>query len=363
MRYGVIMAGGAGTRLWPMSRAARPKQMLAVVGGRSLLRLAFDRLREVLSAERILVCTAEAHRGPVLAQLPELPPGNVVGEPCGRDTANAVGLPAAVLHRRDPDAVTAFVSADHVIEPVAVFADRLAAAFTLAEEHKDALVTLGVVPTAPQTGFGYIERGEPLPEGTGFVVSAFREKPDAATAQSYLDSGRYLWNSGMFVWRAATVLGELAAHLPESYAGLTRVAAAWDGPERAAVLAATYPTLPKISIDYAVLEPAALGEGGARVLVVELPVRWLDIGSWPALAATVAPDDAGNAVQAAAVLVDSAGNIVVSDDPAHLVAAVGLRDMIVVHTADATMVCPKDAAEQVKALVAAVAARYGERYG
>lgn len=366
MRYGVIMAGGAGTRLWPMSRAARPKQLLAVVGGRSLLQLAFDRLRAVLPVEQILVCTAEAHREPVLAQLPELAPANLIGEPCGRDTANAVGLPAAVLHRRDPDAVTAVVSADHVIEPVTIFADKLAVAFTLAEENKDALVTLGIVPTAPQTGFGYIERGEPLPEGTGYAVAAFREKPDLATARSYLASGRHLWNSGMFVWRATTVLGELAAHLPDSYAGLTRIAAAWDSPEQAAVLAATYPTLPKISIDYAVLEPAAsldgAGGGAARVLVVELPVSWLDIGSWPALASTVPVDAAGNATQAAAVLIDSAGNIVISDDPAHLIAAVGLRDMIVVHTADVTMLCPKDAAEQVKALAAAVTGAYGERY-
>ncbi|HSV66124.1 MAG TPA: mannose-1-phosphate guanylyltransferase [Mycobacteriales bacterium] len=361
VRYGVIMAGGAGTRLWPMSRAARPKQLLELAGGRSLLRLAFDRLAAVLPAGQILVCTAEAHRAAVLANLPGLAADNVIGEPCGRDTANAVGLPAAVLARRDPEAVVAFVSADHVIEPVEVFAERLDTAFRLAEEHKDGLVTLGVVPTTPHTGYGYIERGGPL-ASAGYRVSAFREKPDAATARSYVDSGRYYWNSGMFVWRAATVLAELETHLPESYAGLARIAAAWDGPDRAGVLAATYPTLPKISIDYAVLEPAAQGRGGAQVFVVELPVSWLDIGSWPALASIVDGDGAGNAVRAATALLDSAGNIVVSDQPEHLVAAVGLRDMIVVHTRDVTMICSRADAEQVKRLVADVGRQYGERY-
>jgi mannose-1-phosphate guanylyltransferase len=341
-----------------MSRAARPKQLLEVVGGRSLLQLAFDRLRAVLPADAIWVCTAEAHRAAVLASLPDLQPQNLIGEPCGRDTANAVGLPAAVLHQRDPDAVMAVVSADHVIEPVEVFADRLGAAFELAESHKTALVTLGIVPTGPHTGFGYIERGAELGNG-GYHVTAFKEKPDAVTAQSYVDSGQYYWNSGMFVWRADTVLNELATFLPDSYAGLTRIVAAQD---RERALRETYPTLPKISIDYAVLEPAAAGRGAAQVLVVELGVDWLDIGSWPALASTVDSDGAGNAVQAAAVLVDSAGNIVVSDDPEHLVAAVGLSDMIVVHTRDVTMICPKQAAERVKELVAAAAKRHGDRY-
>jgi mannose-1-phosphate guanylyltransferase len=344
-----------------MSREARPKQLLEMVGGRSLLQLAFDRLRAVLPASAILVCTAEAHRAAVLANLPELSEDNLLGEPCGRDTANAVGLPAAVLLARDPQAVLAVVSADHVIEPVEVFADRLTAAFGLAEEHKAALVTLGVVPRSAHTGLGYIERGEEL-GGGAYRVSAFKEKPDAATAESYVDSGRYYWNTGMFVWRADTVLGELANYLPESYAGLTRIAAEWSGPRRAEVLAETYPTLPKISIDYAVIEPAAQGLGAAEVLVVEVGVDWLDIGAWPALASTIRADGAGNALQAATLLVDSAGNIVVSDDPEHLVAAVGLRDMIVVHTADVTMICPKLDAERVKQLATEARYRFADRY-
>jgi len=344
-----------------MSRAARPKQLLEVVGGRSLLQLAFDRLRAVLPAEAIWVCTAEAHRDAVLANLPELRPRNLVGEPCGRDTANAVGLPAAILHEQDPDAVLPVVSADHVIEPVQVFADRLTAAFQLAESHKAALVTLGIVPTAPQTGFGYIERGADLGSG-GYRVSAFKEKPDLATAQSYVDSGQYYWNSGMFVWRADTVLNELATFLPEAHAGLAAIVGTPAGSQRQATLERVYPTLPKISIDYAVMEPAAAGRGAAEVLVVELGVQWLDVGSWPALGSTVDGDADGNRLQAATVLIDSAGNIIVSDDPEHLVAAVGLRDMIVVHTRDVTMICPKHDAERVKQLVAAAGEQYGERY-
>lgn len=362
MRYGVIMAGGAGTRLWPMSRVARPKQLLELVGGRSLLRLAFDRLAAVLPAGQIFVCTAAAYRDAVLADLPGLPPDNVIGEPCGRDTANAVGLPAAVLYRRDPDAVTAFVSADQLVEPVADFAAGLRTGFELAEDYKDALVALGVPATSAHTGLGYVERGEPLPAAGAYRVCSFREKPDAATARAYLESGRYCWNSGMFVWRAETVLAELHAQLPASHTGLTEIADAWDTPDRLAVLAERYPMLPKISIDYAVMEPAARGEGSASVLLVELGVSWLDIGSWPVLASTMDADAAGNAVRGATVLVDSGGNIVVSDQPEHLVATLGLHDMIVVHTADATMICSRGDAQRVKELVAAVQDRYGDRY-
>jgi mannose-1-phosphate guanylyltransferase len=362
VRYGVIMAGGTGTRLWPMSRAARPKQLLEVVDGRSLLQLAFERLRAVLPAEAIWVCTAEAHRDAVLANLPDLPPENLIGEPCGRDTANAVGLPAAILHQRDPDAILATVSADQVIEPVDVFAEGLRTAFEVAGNYDHSMVALGVVAASAHTGLGYVERGDQLPEPAAYRVASFREKPDARTAQSYVDSGRYYWNSGMFVWRASAVLQALATHLPESYEGLARIGAAWDRSDRAAVLEAVYPTLPKISIDYAVMEPAARPGGAADVIVVALPVDWLDIGSWRVLASTMKSDEHGNTVQANAVLVDSAGNIIVSDDPEHLIAAVGLHDMIVVHSGDATLVCHKAAAERVKELVAAVQVAHGDRY-
>lgn len=375
MQYGVIMAGGAGTRLWPLSRSDRPKQLLPVVHGRSLLQLSYERLRGLLPPDRIFVCTGAAHGRAVLDNLPELPKENLLGEPAGRDTANAVGFPAAVLHQRDPDAVMAVVTADHVIEPVAMFQAALKTAFDAVESQPRSLVTFGIVPTFGHTGLGYIHRGEALGTGGGagstsddpaigaYRVLAFKEKPDKATADRYVESGRYYWNSGMFVWRADTVLNELAAHLPQSYRGLVQIAQTWDTPRRDAVLREVYPDLPKISIDYAVMEPASQGRGKAQVVVVEMPVQWLDVGSWPALAEILPTDEHNNATSAPfCVLVDSDDNIVISEDPAHLVTTVGISDMIIVHTRDATLVCPKGEAQRVKELVAKVREKYGERY-
>ena len=205
-----------------------------------------------------------------------------------------------------------------------------------------------------------MQRGAPTGLPGVAEAASFREKPDLATAESYVASGDYLWNSGMFVWRARTVLDALADHLPESAEGLARIVAAPAGPERQAALAEIFPTLPKISVDYAVLEPAAAEPG--RVLVADLDVDWLDVGSWPALASTLSSDGDGNAVRGLAVVLDGSGNIVFSDDPEHLVALVGVRDSVVVHTADVTMVCPVSDAERVKQLLAAVEEKHGLRY-
>ena len=366
MRHAVIMAGGSGTRLWPLSRAERPKQLLDVVaedggGAHSLLAEAFDRLRAVLPADRIWVCTAERYGELVRAALPELGADRLILEPVARDTANAVGLAAALVADVDPDAELAVVSADHVIRPVERFAAALSTAYDLLAARPRALVTLGITPTSPATGFGYVHRGTATGVPGASEVAAFREKPDRATAEQYLASGEFVWNSGMFVWRARTVLDALAEHLPETAAGLDRVVAAQPGAARDAVLAEVFPTLPKISVDYAVLEPAATEPG--RVLVVDLDVGWLDVGSWPALAGTLGSDDAGNALRGLSVLVDSARNIVFSDDPGHLVALVGVTDSVVVHTADVTMVCPVGEAERVKELLTAVEERLGARFG
>lgn len=364
MEYGVIMAGGSGTRLWPLSRGGTPKQLLPVVRGRSLLQLSFDRLRGLLPPERILVCTGEQWRDAVLSNLPELPPQNLLGEPVGRDTANAVGFPAAVLQKMDPDATFAVVTADHVIQPVETFQKSLRSAFDLVAAHRNALVTFGIVPTYGHTGLGYVHRGEAVPGHPGaHRVLAFKEKPDKATADRYVESARYYWNSGMFVWRADTVLNELATHLPASYDGLTRIASAWNTPQQQQTLTETYRTLPRISIDYAVMEPASQGKGRAQVYVVEMNVEWLDVGSWATLAETMNVDDHDNAVDAAMhVFVDADSNIVVSDDPAHLITLLGVSDSIVVHTRDATLVCPKSEAQRVKDLVMKVKEKYGDRF-
>ena len=266
MRYGVIMAGGSGKRLWPLSRGDTPKQLLPVAKGKSLLRLSFDRLLDTIPAERVYVCTGEQHRRAILRDLPELPPNNLLGEPEPRDTANAVGFPAAVLAKGDPEAVFAVVTADHVIKPVETFSQKLTAAFETVENFPDLLVTFGVVPTHGHTGLGYVQRAAALDgaaEGV-YAVQAFKEKPDKPTADRYVESGRYYWNSGMFVWRASTVLDALGEFLPESHKGLTRIGEAWGTADQAEVVNEVYPSLPKISIDYAVLEPASRRPGATE---------------------------------------------------------------------------------------------------
>jgi mannose-1-phosphate guanylyltransferase len=364
MRHAVIMAGGSGTRLWPLSRADRPKQLLDVVAGptgtRSLLAEAFDRVSTVVDPDCIWVCTARRYADQVRAALPALRPDRLVLEPVARDTANAVGLAAALVEEADPGAELAVVSADHVIRPVERFAAALDTAFRALEARPTALITLGIVPTTAATGFGYVERGAPTEVSGVAEAASFREKPDRATAEGYLASGDHLWNSGMFVWRARTVLDALAAHLPATAAALDRIVAARPGPERDGVLDELFPTLPKISVDYAVLEPAATQPG--RVLVADLDADWLDVGSWPALGRTLARDDHGNAVSGTAVVLDGAGNIVLTDDPDHLIALLGVRDSVVVHTRDVTMVCPLAESERVKALLATVEDRWGTRY-
>jgi len=356
MRYAVIMAGGLGKRLWPLSRKMRPKQLLPLIGGKSLLELAVERLRGVFAAENIWVITNAQYANQVAQALPTIPSANIVGEPMGRDTANAIALGAEILAGRDEDATMAVFTADHVIRPADRFAACVAAASEVAEGHSGALVTFGIRPTWPHTGLGYIHCAE-HPEEGAYRVMEFKEKPDHQTARRYVDSGRYFWNSGMFVWKLGAIRAALAEFLPDSKAKLAPVSqAVREGKSLQPLLSDVYPTLEKISIDFAVMEKAP------EVMMVELTCEWLDIGSWPALENVSELDDAGNLLIAEnAVMLDSFRNIVVSEG-GHLVAVLGMDDCIVAHSGDATLVCSKSDAQRLKELVDLVEHKYGGKY-
>ncbi len=357
------MAGGSGTRLWPMSTKELPKQLIPFIGGRSLLQIAMDRLEGLVPVEQIAVCAGESTRSVMLEKLPKLHADRFIGEPMGRDTLNAVGLSAAVLQRRDPDAVVAVFTADHIIEPIEEFQRIVHHGYELAESFDNTLVTFGISPTHPATGYGYLQLGAAL--GTDArVVAQFKEKPDRATAQKYHEAGpsRYLWNSGMFVWKCSTVLRAIERFVPENHAILMRLGEAWDTPGREALVRELYPTLKKISVDFAIMEPAST-DATFKVAAVPMPLRWLDVGSWPSFMETLSRDESENAVSGcAAVLLDSHGTLVVSDDPEHVVTTIGCDDLVVIHTGKATLVCKKSQAERIKELHTLVGQRVGERY-
>jgi mannose-1-phosphate guanylyltransferase len=363
MRYALVMAGGSGTRLWPMSRADLPKQLIPFIEGKSLLRIAFDRFDGFIPAARRYVCAGEPHREAIFSALPSLGPAQFLGEPVGRDTLNAVGLGAAVLANKDPEAVIGVFTADHLIKPVDEFQRILGRGYALAEQDPKMLITFGIAPTHPATGYGYLELGEPIGE-VARVVKQFHEKPPVALAEQYVGQGpeHYLWNSGMFVWRAATLLDCIRRYEPAVYEGLNAVAGAWETPRKAEVLAEVYPKLKKTSIDFAVMEPASR-DPAVRVAAVPMPLEWLDVGSWPSFAETCRRDERGNALAAKRHLLDQTeACLVASSDPEHLVAMIGCRDLVVIHTPNATLVCRADMAERIKEVQKQVEARFGGKY-
>ncbi len=363
MRYALILAGGSGVRLWPMSRRANPKQLIPFIGGRSLLQLAAERVEGLTPAANRYICAAEEHRDRIAAALPHWPAGQFLGEPAGRDTLSAVAFSTAVIAREDPEAVIGVFTADHVIEPVDRFREIVCSAYAVVERHPETLATFGIAPAHAATGYGYLELGETVEPGV-YMVRQFREKPDPETAARYFAAGpeRFLWNSGMFVWRAGTLLDCVRRYEPAVYDGVSRIAAAWDTPERGAVLSGIYPSLKKLSVDYGVMEPASR-DNSVRVAAVPMPLRWLDVGSWPMFARTCPADDAGNALAAEKnVLVDTAGTLVASSDPGHVVATIGCEGLIIVHTPDATLVCRADRAEEIKQLHRLVGEKCGGQY-
>jgi mannose-1-phosphate guanylyltransferase len=354
VRHALILAGGSGTRLWPYSTAALPKQLVPLLQGRSLLDIAVERATSVVPPGRVWLGAGEQLRGAV-EQVEGLRSDRLVVEPSGRDTLPAVALGCAVIAEKDPDAVVAVLTADHLIEPLDSFAATLDGAFSLAEQRDDALVTFGVVPDHPATGFGYLELGEPLPGGA-HVVTSFREKPTLSVAADFVAAGpsRYLWNSGMFVWRAATLLRAVDAFVPQSGPLLRELGAAYGTVDWEPLAREGWPTLARLSIDYGVMEPASTSPD-FTVAALPLAARWLDVGSWPAYGEALGGDADGNMVGAArAVLHASRGNVVASSDPEHLVTLVGCEGLVVVHTPRATLVMPAAEAQRVKELHARV---------
>lgn len=350
MRHAVIMAGGPGTRLWPLTRRSRPKQLLRLFNNASLLDASWRRLLPIFGAERIWVVTAEDYVDLVAEELPELRRSNIIAEPTPRDTANAIGLAAAVLARADADATMGVFTADHLISPQERFAEAIRAGLDAAEAHPGALVTFGITPDGPHTGYGYIHRGAALGPGL-FEVLAFKEKPTRSVAEGYLRSGEYFWNSGMFAWRCDAILAELERCLPQNAAALREITAEW--PKLGSGACDGFAALPKISIDYGVMEKAR------RVLVVEMRCRWLDLGSWSAVAQTREPDEAGNvAIAPRALCVGGGDNVVVSESD-HLIVTLGLSNVVVVHSDDVTLVCHKDHEQDIKRLAALCKEKFG----
>jgi mannose-1-phosphate guanylyltransferase len=350
MNYAVIMAGGTGKRLWPLSRQKRPKQMLKLLDGQTLLGQCFERLCPVFDTRSIIVLTNVGYADLVREHLPELPFNNVIAEPTVRDTAGAIGLAATILSKHDPDATMAIVTADQLLEPPETFQDALRDAFEFIGDDPEALITFGVKPSFPSTQLGYIKcaapRDCPRCKNTIYCVEAFREKPDLTTAQAYLEEGRYFWNSGMFVWKAKTILSLLDKFLPEATEPLRQIGVAWDTPMQEKVLWEYFVKLPKISIDYAVMEKAD------KVHAIQLDCRWLDMGSFAALADIISSDENGNIVVAGiSELLGCRNSIIATEDKKHLIAAIGLENIVVAHTPDATLVCHLDQTGRLKELL------------
>lgn len=346
--HAVILAGGSGTRFWPASRAARPKQFLPLAHGRSLLAAAVDRVRGVAGRDRTWIVTNPAQARSLPEVLPDFPAAQVIVEPEPRDTAPAIALAVATIAARAPDAVMAVMPADHLIEPEDRFAALLARGAAVAREH-GMLVTFGIAPTRPATGFGYIERGAALDAGSPPVhrVVRFREKPDRATAEQFVAAGTFAWNSGIFLWTVPDLLAAMAESAPDLEAQTRAMLAAVAAGDDAA-LARAFAGCRKTSIDFAVMERAP------RVAVVACDLSWSDVGSFGALGAVAAPDGDGNVTVLAGgarALLEDARDCVVYGEGRRLIALFGVRDLVAVAVDDAVLVCARDRAEDLKQVV------------
>ncbi len=346
--YAIIMAGGGGTRLWPLSREARPKQMLSLWEERSLFQTTIDRLEGIFPQERIFVVTVEEQAAQLKTQCPGIPDENYLIEPLPKGTASVVGLAAVALQKRDPDAVMAILTSDHYIGNVPGFHRLLEAAHEVA--LKGYLVTLGISPTYPATGYGYIQRGDLLGKYRdleAYRALRFKEKPNEAEAVTMIASGDHAWNSGMFVWRVDRILEEIKKQMPELAKGLEEIASAWDGDDRRAVIEQVWPGLLPETIDYGIMEDAE------QVAVIPAKdLRWSDVGSWDSLYDLLPGDANGNIIMGGKHIgLDTQDSLVYVTRERRLIVTIGVNDLVVVDTGDVLLVCRKDQAQKVRQIV------------
>ena len=347
-RYGVIMAGGGGTRFWPLSRQKTPKQLLNLSGNDLLVNEAVDRMITVIERNNIYIVTAaiqatamiDATKGKVLTE-------NILAEPAARNTTACIGYAAMEILRKHGDGIMVVTPADHYIEDVPALTEIFRTAIMTAE-NQDVLVTIGLKPTFPSTGFGYIKYNNEI-NGTVKPVIEFREKPDAETAKKYVESGQYAWNSGMFIWKASLILEKIKTYVPDIYSDLEKIGYAMNTAEEQSVLSDVYPNIRKISIDYAVMEPAALQRD---VLVIPGDCGWNDVGSWNMMEILHTPDENGNILIGDTLAVDTKDTVIYSSS--RTVTAVDVDNLVIVETPDAIMVCRKDKAQEVKKIVDAL---------
>jgi mannose-1-phosphate guanylyltransferase len=354
MLYSTILAGGSGTRLWPLSRADRPKFLHPLTGpARTLLQATVDRLGQLSAPGQIYVVTGTAHAAAIASQLPQLPAENILVEPSPRDSCAAVSLASAVIAERDPDAIMAAFSADHLIGDEPRFTEVIRQAAAAAGDGY--LTTVGIRPAGPDVRFGYLKTGEPV-RGEARLVAEFREKPTAEKAAEYLESGRYLWNAGIFVFGVRAFLAELGRQKPALAASIARIAAAWDTPDRDSVLAEVWPDVEKISVDFGVMEGAA--EAG-KVATVPADVPWTDVGDFNALGESLPCDESGNLLIAdeSLVVARDVKDAVIVSNTSRVVAVIGLDNIVIVDTPDAMLVCPRSRAQEVKQVVDELRAR------
>ena len=356
--YAVIMAGGEGTRFWPLSRATCPKPFLNIFEGEPLVVQTLQRLEGLVPPENILVMVNRKHQEVARRLLATLPPQNIIVEPRIRDTAPCIGLAAKIIRKRAGDQTIVCLPADHIIRPAEGLRESLGQADACVRGDPTALYTIGIRPTYPATGYGYILRGDLIREVDGqavYEVSSFHEKPSMAVAEAYFDAGDYFWNSGIFFWRTDAILDAIRRRLPELHDGLAQLDPDLDTDRMEAALARVFPRLPRISIDYGVLEQAD------QVCVIEGRFGWDDVGTWRVLRNHLPADEHGNVSQGKVITIDSSGNVLYSTGD-HLVTALGVRDLIIVATPDATLVTTRDQAERVRDLVAKLKEQRQDRY-